>query len=517
MNPRVKKILLLLLTAALLFTSGRVQHSMNADRERLGMTYTAVLDNAPPMLAFTTVALGGFRGLISNFLWMRANELQQDDKFFEAAQLASWITALEPHFSQVWVFQGWNMAYNISVKFKENGPGDYTDRWHWVQNGIELMRDGGLKYNPDDVLIFRELAWQYQHKMGANLDDANVFYKMKWADEMSGFFGENGTNYQSLVAPQNGIDRTNAAVLREKFKLEPEFIKFVDEKYGPLDWRLPEAHALYWGAKGLDQAEKHPDKVKPDDLIQLRRIVYQSIYQAFKHGRIIYNPFSQRYSLGPNLDLVNRVNEVYEKMAVDDEKNRDHIERAQRNALRDSIYFLYENNRMDDANKWFKYLGQKFPDKPIVENDPDSLPKNLTFDDYAVAVVQIDIGETSQERVTSAVQGLLVRAYLALVLDDDSRYQNFKNLATRVHQKYMKSTSGSRGETRIPLPPMNELSKTVVNDLLNPQRGVPAEARAILRTKLGLPPETVAPPATNAVPVVSTNSIPTNAPVPALP
>jgi hypothetical protein len=207
---------------------------------------------------------------------------------------------------------------------------------------------------------------------------------------------------------------------------------------------------------------------------------------------------------------VNRVNEVYEKMAVDDEKNRDHIERAQRNALRDAIYFLYENNRIADATKWFKYLGQKFPDKPIVENDPDSLPKNLTLDEYAVAVVQIDVGETSQERVTSAVQGLLVRAYLALVLDEDARYQNFKNLATRVHQRYMKSTAGSRGETRIPLPPMNELSKTVVSDLLNPERGVPVEARAILRTKLGLPPETVAPAVTNAVPIISTNSVSTN-------
>ena len=129
-----------------------------------------------------------------------------------------------------------------------------------------------------------------------------------------------------------------------------------------------------------------------------------------------------------------------------------------------------------------------------------------------MAVVQIDIGETSQERVTSAVQGLLVRAYLALVLDDDSRYQNFKNLATRVHQKYTKSTAGSRGDTRIPLPAMNELSKTVVSDLLDPQRGVPAEARAILRTKLGLPPETLAPAATNVVPAAiaspATNSTP---------
>ncbi len=82
----------------------------------------AVLQNAPPLLAFTTVALGGFRGLISNFLWIRANDLQQDDKFFEAAQLADWITKLEPTFAQVWLFQAWNMAYNISVKFKDFRP-----------------------------------------------------------------------------------------------------------------------------------------------------------------------------------------------------------------------------------------------------------------------------------------------------------------------------------------------------------------------------------------------------------
>ncbi len=512
MNGRLKKITLLFLAAIFLFGASRVQQSLNRDRDALGLTRGAVLDNAPPMLAFTTVALGGFRGLISNFLWMRANDLQQDDKFFEAAQLADWITKLEPTFASVWVFQGWNMAYNISVKFKENAPGDYTDRWHWVQNGIELMRDGGLRYNPNSVDLYRELAWQFQHKMGANLDDANMFYKAEWAAEMKPFFGEHGTNFQNLIAPQNEADRVNASVISNKFKLDPAFIKIVDEKYGPLDWRLPEAHAIYWGAKGLDAAAKNPDKVKEDDKIKLRRIIYQSIYQAFKHGRIMANPFTHEYSLVPNLELVGRVNDAYEEMAREDLANREHIERAQRNALRDSIYFLYENNRMADANKWFKYLGQKFPNQFIVENDPTSLPKNLTLDEYAVAVAQIDIGETSQERVTSFVQGRLQGAYLALILDDDARYQNFINLATRVHQKYTKSTAGSKGDARIPLPPLDQLKKNVVMGLINPEGGLPADARAILRTKLGLPAENTAPPATNAVPAISappkTNSTP---------
>lgn len=518
MNSRLKKILLVILAAIGWFGAGRVQHSLNIERDELGLTRAAVLENAPPMLAFTTVALGGFRGLISNFLWMRANDLQQDDKFFEAAQLADWITKLEPTFASVWVFQGWNMAYNISVKFKENkpadetGPADYSDRWRWVRNGIELMRDGGLRYNPNSIDLYRELAWQFQHKMGANLDDANMFYKREWAAEMIPFFGENGTNYAHILSPQTEEDKTNAAVLINKYKLDPQFIKWIDDKYGPFDWRLPEAHAIYWGAKGKEEARKNPDKINKDDLIKLERIIYQSIQQSFKHGKILFNPFTRQYSIGPNLDLIKNASDYYLAAAQEDVANREHIERAHRNFLRDAIYALYENARTTEAERWFKYLGEKYPDKPIVENDPNSLPKTLTLDEYAVAVAQIDATETSQERVTWLVQGMMVRAYLALVQDNDSSYQNLVNLTKRLYAAYGKKTSGSRGSDRIPLPPYDEMRKNVAEGLLDPQTGLPPEARAILRTRLGLPVESTKPAVTNTVPAISTNKAATNAP-----
>ena len=370
MNPRAKKILLLLLAGALLVGSGQFQKSLNRDRDTLGLTHAAVLENAPPMLAFTTVALGGFRGLISNFLWMRASDLQQDDKFFEAAQLADWITKLEPTFAAVWVFQGWNMAYNISVKFK-----DFPDRWRWVERGIELLRDEGLRYNPNSVDIYRELGWFFQHKLGANLDDANIYYKSQWAGEMKNFFGPNGTNFDLLLNPPDTAARTNAILFREQFKMDATFAKQVDAEYGPFDWRLPEAHAIYWGARGLQVAKEHPDKVKADDLIKLRRIIYQSMLQAFHHGRIMSSPFSKTYSLGPNLDLTPQVNAAYEQMMNADAGMRDSIAKAHRNFLRDAVYFLYEDNRIDQAARWFKYLGEKYPDKPIIDRQPDSRPK----------------------------------------------------------------------------------------------------------------------------------------------
>src|SRR5215813_13950574 len=107
MTLRTKKVLLVLLAMVLLAGVSRVQRSLNLDRDALGLTRVQPLENAPPVLAFTTVALGGFRGLISNALWIRANDLQEEDKFFEMAQLADWITKLEPTYVQVWLVQAW--------------------------------------------------------------------------------------------------------------------------------------------------------------------------------------------------------------------------------------------------------------------------------------------------------------------------------------------------------------------------------------------------------------------------
>lgn len=202
-----------------------------------------------------------------------------------------------------------------------------------------------------------------------------------------------------------------------------------------------------------------------------------------------------------------------------DPGQKDGILKAHRNFLRDAVYFLYEANRLGEAAQWFKYLGEKYPDKPIIENQPDSLPKNVTLDEYAVAVVQIDINETSQERVTAAIQGMIARSYYELVSGADDRYLGYQNLAKKVYARYVSKTSGFGGPDRISLPPFGDLERTVVNQLLDPQKGLPYAARAVLRTQLGLPAETVAPSnaATNAVETVSTNSIPTNAVAPVLP
>jgi hypothetical protein len=499
MNGRLKKILLLLLAGIFLLGVAKVQTSLNRERDQLGITRVTPLENAPPVLAFTTVALGGFRGLIANALWIRASDLQDDDKFFEAAQLADWITKLEPHFPQVWVFQAWNMAYNISVKFK-----DYPDRWRWLQNGIELLRDEGLRYNPHDVLIHQQLAWLFQHKLGANLDDANMYYKQQWANEMAGVFGKlKQPDLTELVHPKTEDAARRLGILTNKFKMDPRAMLEVDEHYGPLEWRLPEAHAIYWADQGLRAAKANPTKVKSEDLIQLRRVIYQDMLLSFQRGRLEINPVEKVFEFGPNLDIIPKANEIYEQNMAEDERNRDHIEKAHRNFLRQAIYSLYVNNRLTEAARWFKYLGRKYPNKPILDDRPNSLPATLTLEEYAVASVQSDINETSHDRIKTAVEGLLANYLRSLILDQDERANGFWLLAKKVLASYDRAIPQERKEA-IGLPPIEIIAKDIRNRMLDPERGLPTEARAVLRTKLGLPAEAAPPtppataPATNA-------------------
>lgn len=498
MNSRLKKALLILLVVALLAAGGVVQGSMNRDRDALGLTRVEPLENAPPVLAFTTVALGGFRGLISNILWIRATKLQEEGKFFEMSQLAGWITRLQPHFTQVWIVQAWNMAYNISVKFKQNAPGVYSDRWRWVQRGIELLRDEGLRYNPNDPLMYRELAWFFQHKMGANLDDGHAYYKQAWAARMSRIFGgaTNPVTPAQLANPQDDDTRARAALLREEYKMDPAFVATVEERHGPLEWRLPETHAIYWASVGLERARLHPERMNPERLMPLRRVIFQSMQMAFQRGRLLPTPVPNEFEYGPNLDIIPQVNAAYEQQMIEQPDKKDHIATGHRNFLRDACYFLFLHNREAEAARWFQVLAERYPDRPIIDGDTNSFPRNVTLDEFAFARLQEAVGETSEIGMRNALEGLTINAYMALLSGDAGRYAGFNRLAEIARARYQSLVTARHGA--IDMPPLANIRRDVLARLLDPETGLPDKLAAELATALGAP---LPPRATNAPPV----------------
>lgn len=173
----VQLIAAVVLVAALA-GSGLMAVTMTGFAGRARLSYTDRAEEGQPPEVSLGIAMGAFRGIFVNFLWMRANTMKEAGKFYDASQLAGAITRLQPRFSRVWVFHAWNMAYNISVTTQTP-----AERWAWVNAGVDLLRSKGIPANPNDMLLHKELGWIFLHKIGGFTDDANIYYKKHLAQE----------------------------------------------------------------------------------------------------------------------------------------------------------------------------------------------------------------------------------------------------------------------------------------------------------------------------------------------
>ena len=170
-------------------------------------------------------ALGGFRSLAAEAIWFRADLLQEEGRYVELAQLASTLTFLEPHTPELWGYAAWNLAYNISIMMPTS-----EDRWRWVYAGLKLLRDDGLRLNPDDPDICRELAWLFQNKIGGKIDSSAPLYRIKWRE---------------IVADAAERDAWH------ELAMSPERMADVARIYNVSDWADPQSSAIYWAYSGL--------------------------------------------------------------------------------------------------------------------------------------------------------------------------------------------------------------------------------------------------------------------------
>ncbi|OPZ31209.1 MAG: hypothetical protein BWZ02_00348 [Lentisphaerae bacterium ADurb.BinA184] len=477
-----------------------VQARMNRIRDEAKLTETDVLHNAPPMVAFTTVALGSFRGLVADYLWLYSRRMQDEGNYFEMVQLASWIVKLQPRFTGAHAFLAWNMAYNISVTFN-----DPADRWRWVQRGIELIRDEALDYNPGDPELFKELGWIYQHKLGQEMDDANRYYKFQLAREMLTVFGTYPPDWERwaasppdeaslrhalgpaaaaldaglaakgltlgelekqfrsqpalpadlLDAPQQAEARATVDVwlrvrwLRDRWKLDAGAIRDLNARYGDLDWRLPEAHALYWATKGLEQAEDQTQ-------LACERMVFQSLSNAFRGGRVVYLGNVGELEVSPNTSVVDAVNEQYLATQGKHEKNQS-IRAGYENFLIDAVVTLYTFGQERKAAEYYGKLKEGFPG-----------PKyRRALDEFALNELAGDIASATFDQAHGIVQGYLFQTLYALALGEDDRAEAYDRISRRCWDKYMDGLGSDRTRGRRGLPEFEQMKRTMLKRCLD--------------------------------------------------
>ena len=248
-----------------------------ADRmTRIARTSSTGGQSGTSWVRYVMVGLGGFRGVISEILWIRADRLQQQGRYMELVQLSDWITALDPRATEGWTFNAWNLAYNIPAMLP-----DYQARLSWVQAGISLLQDKAIPANPDSARLYKELGWLYQDKIGSPNDSAHLVYKLDLASR----YQENGALVRNAPPSPYGA-------------LDPALIGRIEKRFGKIDWRLADAHALYWACKGLE--------LKPTgfDEDSLRRMVQQTLIGLLFAGHFSGNVETGEYRTEPDFELL---------------------------------------------------------------------------------------------------------------------------------------------------------------------------------------------------------------------
>ena len=175
LSIRAKQILygsLILGLFALMVPYGEWLQREKAERD-LGEATIGQVDTGSFMLKLAMI--GGFRGVVANVLWMQAQELQRLQEWDRLKSKVDFITKLQPHFLSIWTFQGWNLAYNVSVEWD-----DPADKYVWIKNGINFLRDG-VQHNPKSPDLVWDTAWTYYHKLG--FSDESIILRQLFHDD----------------------------------------------------------------------------------------------------------------------------------------------------------------------------------------------------------------------------------------------------------------------------------------------------------------------------------------------
>lgn len=284
-------------------------------------------------VAVPTLALGALRGLAVDWLWLRSLTLRDLGRHYEARQIAEQICRLQPRLPEAWAYLGHDLAYNTSA-----AVADAQQRWRWIQNGIELLRDQGLRHNPGDPDLIFMIARIYQDKLGSVTDDHHEEYKRLHARLMDAILGEAAPVQlaaadasleaaaaadpavaelvqalraadlepaDALLPPPGAPDsperaallaergaspawaRAALAVRRERLQaqgFDPALMVELDQRYGGLDWRSVDSATALWAERGLRALKGDPKLARKRWTLQ--RTVTAALKNAMRRGRV---------------------------------------------------------------------------------------------------------------------------------------------------------------------------------------------------------------------------------------
>jgi hypothetical protein len=286
------------------------------------------------------------------------------------------------------------------------------------------------------------------------------------------------------IPPEAGTALVNylrSKVLREKYHMDPAFMlslmtNMIPGRPGqivPLDWRMAEAHSIYWSRYGVKATENvRSIKEHENEVLNTDRETLYCLMRLCSQGRLIFeinreHPNLSTVDLAPDLRMVEPMHQMFLAMG------RKHAEKGENvgqtagemlrsghvNTLEAAIVYLFARGELARANRYLTYLRENYmgPDGKVQPR-------------YQMDVEEFVIGEIGELKDTykhalALIHEFLRGALLSLAQGNGEAHLQQVQTARMVWNQYMKE-SGDTREGRLSLPPFDEMRADALREFL---------------------------------------------------
>jgi hypothetical protein len=201
--------------------------------------------------------LTGSRGLAVSALWLNAIDKQKKHEWNELDISVNSITKMQPHFTAPWLFQSWNLAYNVSVEMDR-----LNDMYFYIARGISVLAEGENvnRNNPD---LRYNVGFYYQNKFGVSdrVTTLRCLYQLSCIPE------EDRDPDRLVIVHSDGSRSVNVAAFEEFCRAHPQLIRRMKETRIPVDGSEERAQPLATTPSAvvafLRNNRKLPSRYKP--------------------------------------------------------------------------------------------------------------------------------------------------------------------------------------------------------------------------------------------------------------
>ena len=224
--------------------SGGVLAQMRVEH-RIGESTLGQID---PSSAAMNLVLLGFRGPAAGILHMHALDYQKKKNWAKLQTTVDSIIKLQPHYVEIWKFQGWNLSFNVSREWDR-----VDDRYYWVKRGIKFLMEG-TERNETATPLYHDVGDYMSRKIGAS-DEKKFFRK---------FFKKDPDEERWNGGPDTDLNDNNPPL--DNFQVAAEHFRIANEKETkyptktPVIFRQKPSRALFNYAEALHEDGEFSDK-----------------------------------------------------------------------------------------------------------------------------------------------------------------------------------------------------------------------------------------------------------------